>query len=119
MQITSTNFDNLDQIPDRFSPYGENVNPILTFSEIPEGTESLALIVEDPDAPGGIFTHWILYNMSPGTLQIIDGELPLTGTEGLNDTGKTGYFGPKPDSGTHRYIFKLFALGIVLITSRK
>jgi Raf kinase inhibitor-like YbhB/YbcL family protein len=110
MQITSTNFQNLEEVPDKFSAYGENINPALTFSEIPDGAESLALIVEDPDAPIGLVTHWIVYNMSPATLQITEGELPISGVEGTNVTARKNYFGPKPPSGTHRYFFKLFAL---------
>lgn len=110
MQITSTNFDINDAIPARFSRNGDDINPSLTFSEIPEDTESLALIVEDPDAPGGTFTHWILYDMTPGVLQIVEGELPISGVQGTNDYGETSYGGPMPPSGTHHYIFKLFAL---------
>lgn len=114
MQITSTNFDQNEPLPEKYSAYGENINPLLTFSEIPDNTASLLLIVDDPDAPNGLFTHWIVYNMSPATLQIIEGEIPLSGIEGVNDTGKKGYFGPKPPSGTHRYFFRLFALDISL-----
>lgn len=114
MQITSTNFDDNDAIPAKFSRDGGDVNPSLTFSEIPEKAESLALIVEDPDAPGGVFTHWIIYNMTPGVLQIVEGELPISGTQGMNDYGETAYGGPKPPSGTHRYFFKLFALDTML-----
>lgn len=116
MQVTSTDFDNLETIPSKYSAHGENINPSLTFSEIPEGTESLALILEDPDAPDGLFTHWILYNMSPATLQIVQGVLPVSGVLGVNDLGEKDYFGPKPPAGTgsHRYMFKLFALDQLL-----
>lgn len=110
MQITSTHFQDGEALSERFSRDGENINPALTFSEIPEDAKSLALIVEDPDAPNGLFTHWILYNMSPGTLQILDGELPVSGEQGLNSRNEALYTGPKPPSGTHRYFFKLFAL---------
>ncbi len=116
MQITSTNFDNLDVIPDKFSRSGDDTNPSLTFSEIPDKTESLALIVEDPDAPNGIFTHWILYNMTPGVLQIVEGELPISGQQGINDYGESGYGGPAPPSGTHRYEFNLFALDTMIVS---
>lgn len=110
MQITSSDFQNNEPIPQKFSRDGEDINPSLTFSEIPDGARSLALTVEDPDAPNGLFTHWILYNMSPGTLQIVEGELPVSGRQGVNDYGEETYGGPKPPSGTHRYIFKLLAL---------
>lgn len=119
MQITSTYFQQGEPIPARFSCDGENINPALTFSEIPDKTESLVLIIEDPDAPNGLFTHWILYNMSPGTLQIVDGEVPLSGQQGLNDRGETCYTGPKPPSGSHRYYFKLFALDTMIENGNK
>lgn len=114
MQITSTDFQNQEPIPEKFSRDGENINPSLTFSQIPENAASLALVVEDPDAPNGIFTHWILYNMSPGTLQIPEAELPLSGLQGTNDYDEETYGGPQPPSGTHRYFFKLFALDTML-----
>lgn len=112
MQITSSDFQNLEPIPQKFSRDGEDINPSLTFSEIPDDAQSLVLIVEDPDAPSGLFTHWIIYNMSPSTLQIIEGELPVSGRQGVNDYGEETYGGPKPPSGsgTHRYLFKLIAL---------
>lgn len=114
MQVTSSDFQNGEPIPPKYSHDGENINPPLTFSEIPEEAQSLALIVEDPDSPNGVFTHWILYNMSPGTLQIIEGELPISGVQGVNDAQERSYFGPKPHSGTHRYFFKLLALDAML-----
>jgi Raf kinase inhibitor-like YbhB/YbcL family protein len=114
MQITSSDFDNMDPLPERFGRDIENINPSLTFSEIPKGTESLALIVDDPDAPSQTFTHWILYNMSPATLQIVEGELPISGVQGFSDYDEPTYGGPKPPSGTHRYFFKLFALDKML-----
>ncbi len=108
MQITSSDFQNNDPLALKFSRDGEDINPSLTFSEIPAGAQSLALIVEDLGAPSGVFTHWILYNMSPGTLQIVEGELPVSGRQGVNDYDEESYGGPKPPSGTHRYLFKLF-----------
>jgi Raf kinase inhibitor-like YbhB/YbcL family protein len=114
MTITSTAFQDNDPIPKEYSFDSKNVNPPLTFSETPEGAESLALIIEDPDAPSGTFTHWILYNMSPATLQILEGELPLGAKQATNDFGQQKYGGPKPPSGTHRYFFKLFALDTML-----
>ena len=114
MQITSSDFQNEEPLPHRFGRDGEDINPSLTFSEIPDGAQSLALTVEDPDAPSGIFTHWIMYNMSPGTLQILEGELPVSGRQGVNDYDEETYGGPKPPSGTHRYVFKLFALDSLL-----
>lgn len=117
MQITSSDFANNEPIPSKFSRDGEDINPSLTFSEIPENAQSLALIVEDPDAPVGLYTHWILYNMSPSTLQVMEGQLPLSGgIQGFSDYDEQTYGGPKPPagSGTHRYFFKLFALDEML-----
>jgi Raf kinase inhibitor-like YbhB/YbcL family protein len=112
MQITSSVFIDGEALDHLYSHDGENINPPLTFSEIPPNTQSLSLIVEDLDSVHGTFTHWLLYNMSPATLQITEGELPVSGTEGKNDAGIIGYFGPKPTpgSGTHRYVFRLLAL---------
>lgn len=114
MQVTSSDFQDMEPIPERFGYDVENINPSLTFSEIPEDAESLLLLVDDPDAPGDTYTHWILYNMSPSTLQIVEGELPMSGLQGFNDYGEDSYGGPKPPSGTHRYFFKLFALDKML-----
>lgn len=114
MQITSSDFADQEPIPAKFSRDDQNINPSLTFSEIPEDAQSLALIVEDPDSPSGVFTHWILYNMSPTTLQIVEGELPISGMQGRNDFGEDDYGGPQPHSGTHKYEFKLLALDTML-----
>jgi hypothetical protein len=114
MHITSTVFQDGEEIPKEHSYDGGNQNPPLTFSEVPREAKSLVLIVEDPDAPSGTFTHWILYNMSPATLQIPKGQLPLETQQATNDFGQIGYGGPKPPSGTHRYAFKLFALDTTL-----
>ncbi|MFB6276590.1 MAG: YbhB/YbcL family Raf kinase inhibitor-like protein, partial [Halothece sp.] len=87
---------------------GENINPQLTISNVPENTEALAMIMDDPDAPVGTFTHWTVWNIDPKTALIP--ENTSIGTEGANDFGDTGYGGPCPPSGTHRYFFKLYAL---------
>lgn len=93
---------------------GENISPPLTFSELPVEAKSLVMIMEDPDAPGGIFTHWLLYDMSPGVLQITENGMPMTGKAGTNGFGNAGYGGACPPSGAHRYYFKLFALDKML-----
>ena len=110
MTITSTAFQPDDPIPDDYSYDGGNLSPPLTFSEVPVEAESLVLLVEDPDAPGGLFTHWSLYDIPPATLQIMPGEVPAGAVQGETDFGQEAYGGPKPPSGTHRYFFKLFAL---------
>lgn len=114
MTITSTAFQDNDFIPVEYGFDGRNVNPPLTFSEVSPEAKSLVLIIEDPDAPGGIFTHWILYNISPATLQIMEDELPIGAKQATNDYGMQEYGGPRPPNGTHRYIFRLFALDTML-----
>lgn len=114
MTITSTAFQDNDFIPTEYSYDGSNINPPLTFSEVSPEAKSLALIVEDPDAPTGTFTHWILYNISPATLQIMESELPIGAKQATNDYETKEYGGPRPPDGTHRYFFKLFALDTML-----
>jgi Raf kinase inhibitor-like YbhB/YbcL family protein len=112
MTITSSAFMNGEEIPAEYTCDGDNKNPALTFSEIPEGTKCLALIMDDPDAPNGLFTHWTIYNMTPTTLQILENDQPKTGFQGATSFGTIGYGGPCPPegSGTHRYFFRLIAL---------
>jgi len=111
MLITSTAFQQNGYIPSKYTCDGINHNPPLTFSKVPENAQSLVLIVEDPDAPSKVFTHWLIYNMPPSTLQILENQVPSNSAQGMTDFGKAGYGGPCPPSGTHRYFFKLFALG--------
>jgi len=114
MEITSSGIDASGKLLRQYTADGDNINPPLTFSQIPDQTASLVLIVEDPDAPNGTFTHWIVYDMSPGTMQIVDGNMPLTGKCAINDFGNAKYDGPAPPSGMHRYFFKLYALDTTL-----
>lgn len=114
MNITSEAINANGQILPEYTCSGQNISPPLTFSEIPEDTKSLMLILEDPDAPNGTFTHWILYDMSPATLQLVEGQPPMTGKTGTNSFGQQSYSGPCPPSDTHRYFFKLLALDTVL-----
>jgi Raf kinase inhibitor-like YbhB/YbcL family protein len=110
MTITSTAIRPDGSLLPDYTCDGAGSSPPLTFSEVPATAKSLALIVDDPDAPGGTFTHWLLYDMSPATLQIPENGLPLTGKVGTNDFGQLGYGGPCPPAGEHRYVFKLYAL---------
>lgn len=110
MTITSTAFQTNEYIPVEYTCDGDNVHPPLTFSEVPAEAESLVLIVDDPDAPHGLFTHWLLYDLSPGNLQILQNEVPEPGTQGTNDFMQVQYGGPCPPSGVHRYFFTLYAL---------
>jgi Raf kinase inhibitor-like YbhB/YbcL family protein len=109
MKITSSAFQQGGSIPSKFTCDGADTSPPLQIQEIPPATKSLALIADDPDAPSGRFTHWIVWNISPQTSTIAEGSAPK-GVPGTNDFGKSGYGGPCPPSGTHRYFFKVFAL---------
>lgn len=114
MNITSTAFSNEGTVPKKYTCDGEDVNPPLEFSDIPAGTKSLALIVDDPDAPAGTWVHWTLWNIKPETKEILENTVPESSTEGTTSFGKPGYGGPCPPSGVHRYYFKLYALDTVL-----
>jgi Raf kinase inhibitor-like YbhB/YbcL family protein len=107
LQISSPSFNSNGTIPSKFTCEGENVNPALLIRNIPGKTVTLALIVDDPDAPGGTFDHWIVWNIRP--LEKIS-ENSIPGIEGINGFGKKQFKGPCPPTGTHRYFFKLYAL---------
>ena len=109
MKITSSVFQQGGNIPSKFTCDGADTSPPLQIQEVPPTAKSLVLIVDDPDAPSGLFTHWIIWNISPQASTIAEGSAPK-GVEGLNDFGKSRYGGPCPPSGTHRYFFKIFAL---------
>ena len=108
--LESSAFENAQAIPSRHSCEGEDVSPPLRWSNLPEGTKSLALVVDDPDAPGGVFTHWLTWGLDPAADGLGEGE-PAP-REGQNDFGTTGYRGPcpPPGHGRHRYVFRLYAL---------
>jgi Raf kinase inhibitor-like YbhB/YbcL family protein len=116
MKLTSTAFENHELIPEKFSANSENASPPLQWKDTPQGTSNFAVIVEDPDAPMGDFTHWLLYNLPGSTTSLPAnaaraGELPQGAEEGLNSLHRVGWFGPKPPFGErHRYKFRLFAL---------
>lgn len=97
-------------IPAEFTCKGENQNPPLQFRGIPKEAKSLVLIIDDPDAPGGLFTHWLVWNIDPATTQLGGNSIPAGAAQGTNDFGTRGYGGPCPPSGTHRYYFRVFAL---------
>ncbi len=110
INVSSPAFQSGGMIPTEFTCQGADRNPPLQFRGIPKAAKSLALIVDDPDAPGGLFTHWLVWNIDPGTTQISAQSVPNVAIEGTNDFGKRGYGGPCPPSGTHRYYFRVFAL---------
>lgn len=121
--LTSQSFSHNGEIPQRFTCDGDDISPNLAWSGLPEGTKSLALIVDDPDAPDPaapkmVFVHWVLYNIPPelGGLpeNLTDNNLPQGMREGINDFKKTGYGGPCPPTGRHRYFHKLYALDKIL-----
>ena len=110
MTIASPAFGNCQMIPKIYTCDGENINPALNFSNISQRAKSLALIVDDPDAPAGTWAHWIVFNIQPTTKKIEQNSVPAGSTMGTNSFGKSEYGGPCPPSGTHRYFFKLYAL---------
>lgn len=114
MTITSSAFENNGKIPKKYTCDGSSpaggINPPLTISGVPESAKSLALIMDDPDAPKGVFVHWVLYGIDPNTKEIPERISGGIGVLGETSFGKTGYGGPCPPSGTHRYFFKLYAL---------
>ena len=120
MELRSTAYRPGGAIPSRYACDGENLSPSFTWSNAPSRTQSLALVLHDPDAPhSGGFTHWILYGIHPATRQIEESESrpePHTdfGVQGKNDAGSLGYTGPCPPSGTHRYTARIYALDIDL-----
>ncbi|MBW2992325.1 YbhB/YbcL family Raf kinase inhibitor-like protein [Candidatus Woesearchaeota archaeon] len=107
LKLTSPVFENNGNIPAKYTCQGDDVNPELSIEGIPGGTKSLVLIVDDPDAPMGTWDHWVVWNIKP-TDKIKENSVP--GVQGMNDFGKHDYGGPCPPSGTHRYMFKLYAL---------
>jgi Raf kinase inhibitor-like YbhB/YbcL family protein len=107
MKITSPEFDNNGFIPAKFTCQGKDVSPQLVIEDVPQEAKSLALVVDDPDAPMGIWVHWVVYDI-PVIFRIEESTVP--GKQGINNFGKMNYGGPCPPSGTHRYFFKIYAL---------
>jgi len=114
MKITSTAFENNASIPQKYTCDGEDVSLPFTIADVPEGTQSLALVSDDPDSPSGTWLHWTLWNIDPATTALAEGVIPEGAVEGTQSFGDIGYGGPCPSSGTHRYFFKLFALDTIL-----
>ncbi len=123
LTLNSPSFAHQQDMPRRFSCDGEDVSPALSWSDIPSGTQSLVLIVDDPDAPDPAapkmtWVHWLLYNLPPSVTALSENiradELPGGTLQGKNDWGRTGYGGPCPPIGRHRYFHKLYALDIIL-----
>lgn len=123
LTLTSASFEAGGEIPTKYTCEGEDISPPLTWSDLPEGTRSLALVVDDPDAPDPaapkmIWVHWVLYNLPPSATglgeNVGSAGLPEGTLEGVNDWKRAGYGGPCPPIGRHRYFHKLYALDTVL-----
>lgn len=115
IKLTSTAFKEGQPIPATYTCKGVNISPPLEWSGVPKTAKTLAIIAEDPDAPGGTWVHWVLYNLPADNIGLVE-MVPVTenlkagGFQGKNDFDKIGYGGPCPPSGTHRYFFKIYAL---------
>ena len=122
MKISSSAFKNSEEIPIKYSCRGENINPPLLISQLPQSTESLALIVEDPDAPGNVYTHWLVWNIKIGICDsklILENFNPDTSVVGRNSAGNISYIGPCPPFGVHHYFFRAYALDRLLPSNRE
>lgn len=119
MNLTSDAFNEGSAIPVKYTGDGADLSPPLEWVGAPSGTKSFALICDDPDAPSGIWVHWVIYNIPSSLNSLEEGIDPVESsgdgtTQGINDFGKTGYGGPMPPRGTHRYVFRIYALDAVL-----
>ena len=119
MEIRSSAFGSGERIPVKYTCDGADFSPSLEWTAGPAGTKSFALICDDPDAPMGTWVHWVIYDIPAAATMLAEGitrekDLPGGGTQGINDFRRTGYGGPCPPGGTHRYFFKLYALDAAL-----
>lgn len=120
VQVTSPAFAEGGSIPSKYTCDGQDVSPPIKWNSVPDGTQSIALIADDPDAPNGTWVHWVVYDLPP-SLRELPEKVPSDeeilgngGRQGITDFGRIGYGGPCPPSGTHRYYFKVYALDRVL-----
>ncbi len=114
MKISSIAFAQNGHIPAKYTCDGADINPPLKIEHVPAGAKSLALIVDDPDAPAGTWVHWVVWNINPSIQEIQEDSVPRGASQGLTDFRRQAYGGPCPPSGTHRYFFKLYALDSLL-----
>ncbi len=114
MRISSPAFGHQETIPSKYTCDGTGISPELSIEDVPQGSQSLALIMEDPDAVSGTFIHWTVWNIDTSTRNFEEDAAPVGATEGLNSAREIGYHRPCPPYGTHRYFFKLYALDIRL-----
>ncbi len=123
MKLTSSAFDNKGEIPREHTCDGDNINPPLTISDVPDGTKTLVMIMDDPDVPksireDGMWDHWVVFNIPASVRTINKGQEP-EGVHGINTSGSLHYVGPCPPDARHRYFFKLYALSAALHLSEK
>jgi Raf kinase inhibitor-like YbhB/YbcL family protein len=110
MKVTSSAFSNGGKIPKKYTCDDADLNPPLRIENLPKGAKAVALIMEDPDAPSRVWTHWVVWNIDPKATEIRENSIPQSGVQGTNDFGNAKYGGPCPPSGTHRYYFRVYAL---------
>ena len=114
LRISSPSFENGGEIPKKYTYDGANVNPLLKIENVPSNTKSLALVFDDIDAPRGSYVHWILWNIDPNIREIKENSFPEGAVQGTNDFKKRNYGGPCPPRRAHQYVFKIYALDILL-----
>lgn len=119
ISVSSSAFEEGGMIPSKYTCDGQDISPPLKWEGIPEGTKSMALIADDPDAPMGTWVHWVVWNIPPDVKELAesvspDPQLPDGSRQGITDFGRPGYGGPCPPSGLHRYYFKICALDTIL-----
>ena len=114
VSISAPAFAKGNPIPAQYAYKHENISPELRIANVPANARSLVLIVDDPDSPSGLWTHWLVWNVPPTTTDILEGKLPSGAIQGKNSFGHVCYDGPAPPSGTHRYFFHLYALDAAL-----
>ncbi len=112
MKLRSNSFKEGEAIPAKHGYRNLNLSPHLAWDEVPANAKSLALIVDDPDAPAGTWVHWIVININTSVKQILENTIPPGVKQLKNDFGQEKWGGPSPPSGTHRYFFKLYALDV-------
>jgi Raf kinase inhibitor-like YbhB/YbcL family protein len=119
ISVSSSAFKEGDMIPAKYTCDGNDVSVTLRWTGVPEGTKSIALISDDPDAPAGTWVHWVMWNIPPAVCELAEGvspksQLPDGSRQGISDFGRPGYGGPCPPGGTHRYYFRVYALDAML-----
>jgi Raf kinase inhibitor-like YbhB/YbcL family protein len=113
LEVTSSAFRNNEPIPTQYTCEGDGISPPLAWTDVPANTKSIAILMEDPDAPRGTFTHWLVVGIPPDTKQVEAAAIPRLAQAARNDAGKTGYAGPCPPSGRHHYVFRIYALDVI------